>query len=72
MHNFVVHSNESMCRKMWRLGLDQVTRYDAIKVSSEDDVATVEHILKLMKPHTEIFFALNRKLLKCSQNKSEV
>ena len=24
MHNFVVHSNESACRKIGRLGLDQV------------------------------------------------
>ena len=26
MHNFVVHSNESACRKIGRLGLDQVKR----------------------------------------------
>ena len=26
MHNFVVHSNESACRKSGRLGLEQVTK----------------------------------------------
>ena len=64
MHNFVVHSNESTCRKMWRLRLAQVTRFDAINVSSEEDVATVEHILKLMKPHTEEFFCVESEAAK--------
>ena len=53
MHNFVVHLNGSTCRKMCPLGLDQVNSSDAINVSSQDDIATVEHIFKLMKLHTE-------------------
>ena len=33
MHNFVVHSNESACRKSGRLGLEQVIIVYSVRVS---------------------------------------
>ena len=32
MHNFLIHSNESLCRKGWRLGMDQVSEEKSRKL----------------------------------------
>ena len=47
MHNFIVHSNESVCRKSGRLGLDQV-------VSGISRISIMEYIDEIMNAFNKI------------------
>ena len=48
MYNFVVHSNETLCRRRRHLGLDPVIHnYGESGEKIQDEITTTKHIVEL-------------------------